>query len=480
MKKNLDFHFKLLSEEDLDKFGDFISSPYFNKLPRLTKVFQFIKKNYELVLKNKLTREDLSAFMYPGEPFKDSSIRKLISDFNKLIEKFAIQKELEADKVDYNLKLLKQLRKNRVEDKFDRLYKGIDLLNEEDRSEVDQYYENRMRLLCERFELMFHKSIKEKKDIFQKKSDMLDLEFVMKKIYLFEAMTSIRGVNKNISYHFTFFNEVDKYINSNKDFIMENEPELYRNYLQLRIQLTLDKNLLGELENIVYSKYAQKNILRPLIDLSNIYTYVGLRTPGLRSVYSRKNFEIYKYIEKNKLLSKFYINHINFVRAIQSGLSAKEFEWTKTFIDNYKNKIKPEFRDDVKNYSYGKLYYELKNYEKSLFYLTLVNFKDYYIYTNAKKMLLRTEYELGNNENVISQIESIQKFYNSHTEITDAYKIDTLNYILILNELAKLQLNSRNKSDKSFKKNKLLKNLEKNKNNIVYYNWLLEKITKLK
>jgi hypothetical protein len=150
------------------------------------------------------------------------------------------------------------------------------------------------------------------------------------------------------------------------------------------------------------------------------------------------------------------------------------------FIDIYKNKIEPEFREDVKNYSYGKLYYELKDYTKSLFYLSLVDFKDYYIYTNVKKMLLRVEYELGNNENVISQIENIQKFYNSHTEITDAYKINTLNYIMILNELAKLQLSSRNKTDKMFKKNKLFKNLEKYKNNIVYYNWLLKKISEVK
>jgi hypothetical protein len=297
LKKNLDFNLGILSKDELASFEDFINSPYFNKLPRLVKLFQFINKNYELIYKNKLNKENLSEFMYPNQPFKDTSIRKLISDFNKVIERFAIQKELEEDRVDYNLKLLKQFRKNRQKDKFDRLYKETELLNEEDHSEVDQYYENRMRLLCERFELLFHKSIKEKKDIFQKKSDMLDLEFIMKKIYLYEAMVSIQGINKEVSYNYTFLNEIDAYINSNKADIIKNEPELYRNYLQLKVSTEKDNlRLLNELEKFTYSAYSQNGILRPLIDLSNIFTHFQLNLKNQNNLYTRKNFEIYRYI----------------------------------------------------------------------------------------------------------------------------------------------------------------------------------------
>lgn len=422
--------------------------------------------------------------MYPNEPYKDASIKKLISDFNKLIERFAVQKELEEDKVNYSLTLLKQFRKNRLEDKFEKLYKEIELLNEDDRSEVDLYYENRMRLLCERFELQFHKSIKEKKDIFQKKSDMLDLEFAMKKIYLYEAMISIQLINREVKYDYSFMKEINDYIAINKKNIIRNEPELYRNYLQLKIYSDDDrKNLLDELEDFIYKHYDEKKILRPLIDLSNMFTYFALKYNHLHKPYVNKNFEIYKYIHETNLLNKLEnISHVNFWKAVQAGLNAKEYEWVKTFIDTYKNRIEPEFRDVLKNYSYGKLFYELKDYNKSLFYLSLINFKDYYIYTNAKKMLIRVEYELGNIENVITQIENIQKFYASHTEIADNYKINTLNYITIINELAKLRLKSykpAQKIDMAFKKNKLMKNLEKTKDNIVYYKWLCEKINEL-
>lgn len=482
MKKKLDLQLKLLIREDLSAFEDFVNSPYFNKLPRLVKLFQFVKKNYELISANKIFREDLSAFMYPGEPYKDASIKKLISDFNRLIERFAVQKELEEDKVNYNLNLLKQFRKNRLEDKFEKLYKDIELLNEDDRSEVDLYYENRVRLLCERFELLYHKSIKEKKDIFQKKSDMLDLEFAMKKIYLYEAMVSIETVDKKAKYNYTFLKEIDDYINLNKANIIKAEPELYRNYLQLRI--TTEKNnfeLLKELERFTYSAYSKEKMLTPLIDLSNMFTYAGLNSAELHSHYVHKNFQIYKYIDENNFLNNVkLIKHIDFAKAIQSGLAANEFEWTKNFIDKYKNKIELEFRNDMKNYSYGRVYYELKDYNKSLFHLALVNFKDYYLYTNSKKMLIRVEYESGNYERVLSEVENIQKFYNSHIEIPGIYKIDTLNYILIMGELCRYYLKNKSESERSFKKSKLLKKLEKNKNYIVYYNWLLEKINELK
>lgn len=482
MKQTLDLQLKLLSKAKLLEFEDFVNSPYFNKLPRLIKLFQFIKKNYDLISSNKATREDLSAFMYPNETYKDASIKKLISDFNKLIERFAVQRELEEDKIDYRLKFLKQLRKNHIEDKFDKLHKEAELLSEDDRSEVDIYYENRVRILNEKFELLFHKSIKEKKDIFQKKSDLLDLEFMTKKIYLYEAMVSIENINKQINYNYSFLDEIESFINSNKANIVKNEPELYRNYLQFKI--LADKGhpkMLNELEKFVYTAYPKDKIFRPLIDLSNMFTHAGLVFTQSHSLYTRKNFEIYKYIAEHELLNNTkYIRHIDFAKAVQAGLSAKEFEWTENFIDKYKNKIEPEFRDDMKNYSYGRLYYELKNYNKSLFHLTLVNFKDYYIYTNAKKILTRVEYELGNYERILSEIENIQKFYNSHTEIANIYKTDTLNYIYLLNEIVKYRVKNKSDKERAFKKSLLLKNLEKNKNNIIYYNWLSEKINELK
>ncbi len=59
--------------------------------------FNLLCKNLKAVKNDTLSKEDLFAMVFPGEPFNDSKIRHLKSDMCRLLEEYLVEKELKTD-----------------------------------------------------------------------------------------------------------------------------------------------------------------------------------------------------------------------------------------------------------------------------------------------------------------------------------------------------------------------------------------------
>ena len=84
---------KLLSKVEIERFGKFIRSPFFNSEPRFIKLYDFITSG-----KENITREKIAEEMFgKGTSTLDVRFRKLVSEFMKFFERFLSELEFEKD-----------------------------------------------------------------------------------------------------------------------------------------------------------------------------------------------------------------------------------------------------------------------------------------------------------------------------------------------------------------------------------------------
>lgn len=480
MKNEISELLSNISKEEFEKFGDFIRSPYFNKLPRLIKLYDYLNDRYRSADMESVTRESISQFMYPKEEFKNESIRKLLSDFGRLLEQFLAQEEFEKNEWDKKIYTLRGLRTRHYDDKFFKRLKEFKAGHENSTQEIDEFYETNTKLISEEYEYWFVSKFGDRNEINQEKSDALDYEFIAKKLFLFQYMLSREYVNKDLKFRYEFLEEIILLIEKNKTKVIAEAPEVYRNYLSLLFYLkNFDQKILKDLENFIdKTKYFKNRINKPYWDFINLCIYLT----NLGNVeYYKEIFTLLKLLDENEIiLEGKNLSHYYFKIAVHASIYKKEYDWLENFIKKYKKYIKYDFKEDMVNLSYSKLFLAKNEIAKSKEFAIKVTFKDYLHYISSKQILLRIAYEEEDFNIITSTIDTIRKYFSSHNEIPEVYRAGTEKFMDYVMKLSKIKEKFLLDENVDYDIDKFKKELKKENREVSFSDWLLEKANLIK
>ncbi|MEO8666095.1 MAG: hypothetical protein ABI462_11430, partial [Ignavibacteria bacterium] len=390
-------YFNDLTTDELYQFEKFVYSAYFTSQKNLVKLFNYLYMLYPKITSESLEKEKLSFEIYGEKKVNEQKIRKLISDFSMLMEKFYTYIEIENNNAGNEILLLSSLRKRGLSKRFEmncnQLYKQMDRSFSKD----DQHYLNRINLDNEKFYFNFGKSKREYNKYLQDKSDNLDFFYMFSKLHTFHEMLHSEGRrNKNNFYKKNLLSEILSNVKLNKEKIATEHPNLYIIYLVFMMFDTIDDNYLKELQGYLenYEKKFNKD------KLSYYYHYVTMYhiqkiNLGERE-YIPRVFEIYKKMREKKLfLMDKMITDEEFNNVVNNSLALKEYVWTGTFIEEYRKHLDPAFASAAYNLAKAKLIFYRKDYKNIFPYLNEVEYKDTVYYTNAKFQLELSEKNLG-------------------------------------------------------------------------------------
>jgi hypothetical protein len=163
----------------------------------------------------------------------------------------------------------------------------------------------------------------------------------------------------------------------------------------------------------------------------------------------------------------------DFMSVVLCGLHLKEIKWVKYFYDNYKSNIQHEFKRDTINLAYALIAFEEKKYKDCIGALGKMTYDSSYFYLKSKEYLVRSYYELGDIENIISVIDATKHYIKRHKDILS---IHYDRFTIFLNFITRLiKLNKRDKAEQKL----LMKELDKNRTTIAR-DWMIEKLIELK
>lgn len=464
---------KTFSEEELKKFDEFVSSPYFNKNSNILKLLGYIKKysdNYESV---KLEKEEAYAKIFPGRKYNDKVMKNLMSELLRLGERFLEQTRYEKNKAGRYNYLLEELLYRKLYSIFCSKIKEAEELSDDFKKDEVYFYNNlNLSSLKHDYDLLTRSGLE------KVHQEELTIDYLISFFFIWYFKYSYNLLNRKIGYNFdTDFNFIENVIEYIKKRDFKNKSLILMYYYVFMLSLRPDE------ENYFYEsrKLIEKNI-KQLSREEKYNLSIAVHSYCMRKIVGGETKFISDYFEigKDMVLNEAYcgtaekiIHPLTYKSIAKGGMYAGQFIWSFDFLNNYRQKLQPEFQDNIYNYCLAFCYFMKRDYVKSQEHLSLVNYENVYDKIEVKRLLLQIYYETGSTEELFSLADTFKHFLHNDKLVAEQQKKVNLNFINFLTSFYKLKIATDSRDDANRLKNEL--ETQKTYEKI----WLLEKINEI-
>lgn len=474
---------KTFSEDEIKKFHDYLSSPYFKKSDILIKIFNVIAKHHPDYKSPVLDKERLYKKIYPGMSYNKQNLKNRMAELTDKIRDFIAMERINNDEIRKKHAYIDELIVRKKYNLAGQSITGMMKAFEKDRILDAEYFLYKLQTLEK--ESMVHLLTDDKRTTPYftnlKKGDNLINYFF---IYLMMILHDIINLNKRwgVKEETNLSNEFMKNFDG-RSFLAHLKKIDYEHYNLLSIYYYMYMTLINDdeenylnLKNAIFEKFDdygredQFNFITFL--LNSIYNNPKLKTPK----FHREGFEINKIaLEKNIFFLEKYTTHFPsrlFWSICNNAVLVKEIDWLEKFVIEYTPKLRSEEQNNMYNYAMAKVHFEKKLYDNSITNLSKIDYSqilDGHDKINLRMMYLLNYYELGLDTAFFSLMDSYKHFLADSKEVPLMYKDALKSSLQYFSVIGKAKFDNKKVDYAVYKKAQLEKAL-------FYKNWLLEKM----
>lgn len=442
--------FLSFSREEKIACRKFVHSSYHNQREDVRFLYDYMGKNYA---KNwqLLRKEAVFAALFPDQPFDDKRMRYTMSFLLKCLENFLIQQAQEKRGGERDLLLAQAYQEKQLNKGVQQALKRARQRTETPQNRDISYYAHCYQLENSQYEFTTGQDRNTQLNV-TNWSQALDHAFLAKKLRQSCFALAHQSVYK-IEYDTGLLPVIIDYLEQQS--WLDEHPAIALYYYFYRALTSEDHH--------TYFQKLKKGILAsiqvfPAKEQYNLYltaiNYCIQRFNKGEEAYVQEVFELYQSgLEKEILLENGVISRYTFKNIAGIALRLGEFTWTEYFIEHYQSKLAPRYRTNYVHYNISKLHYSQKRYEEAMLRLQRVEYDDLFLNLDAKVMLLKMYYELGEWEVLDSLITSFRSFLSRKKAIGYHYE----NYRNIIRFTRKLlEVNHYDKNAKQQLKEEIL------------------------
>lgn len=471
-KSNLIAILKQLPKKDWREFRKFVRSPYFNQQDDIIRMFDYIDEAINILPPIALNREKVFKKVFPNEVFEEQKLRHKTSLLFKILKRYLTQAEFENDKIQTQQYLCNSFRKKGMLKFFKKeLVQSQHLLEQEIYRDSNFYFKN-YELGMEEAGFTIGKERKKTKN-FQSLADHLTISYVSSMLRLSCEIQSHQTLSNQI-YDLKLLPKILELVAS--DFYLE-VPTIYLYYHCYNAfgKLENNKTADSEIHFQEFKKLIQQHWkLFPPSEIRNIYLYainycIKRLNSGDRQ-FIREAFELFRSGLKNEtLLEEGILSSFTYKNITRLGMALSENEWVESFLENYKKYLSPRERENTWRYNLAFVYFQQTKYKQAMQLLLQVEFKDVLNNMDARRILLKSYFELKEYNALESLLDSFSRYIHRQKEI-GYHRENYLNFIRFVKKIIQGRMDDK-------------KNIEQLKQEIemtsglVEREWLLEKLS---
>lgn len=459
-----------LSVREQEQFQQFVNSPYFNQHEKTIQLLSTILK----AKSKNLDKEKVYKKLFPRKAYDEQVLYNTMSYLMKLFHRFLAFQHFEQQPFREQLYTMEAAYQNRQFDLFKnrahQLEKSLDKYTIKDsQTHFVRYRLNYLQGLYET-----ENNNRANTSYFQEMLGNFDKYYLAEKLRHSCLLTGQMLV-MNTEYNLYFLEDLMKYLHENWH-IYEQEPAINGFY-------TILKMLRDPSSDEHYLKL--KSMLTETIEqlspeaASELYTFAFnycIRQIGQgENQYQRELFQLYQQgLSTGALLVNDVLAEWDYKNITTLGSAMKEFEWTKNFLEEYKEKLSEKTRENAYNYNLARFYYSQQLYNDTLSLLLHVQFTEPQYHLGATDLLVRSYFALKNYEALLSLLETFRIYIIRNKKITTVDKKGYTNYCrftkrLVLLISSRITYTRRTYQDKV---NTLQQKIAQT-SNIKYKQWLL-------
>jgi hypothetical protein len=394
--------FAALTKKERAELTKALRSPFFNQREDLIAL-------WDLLCESKETPNKEAAFakIYPSEKYDIQKIYLLMSWLLGLIERVLVILQNEENKIDNALNRSVLYRKKGLEKHFQSSLSEIKNLQQKAGRQDAEYYREVYQLELEQYELT---SINRSADLnLQRLSDTLDIGFMVEKLRQSCFLLAHQAV-------------VQKDYNTGLLSLLLSHIEVQTELLEIpaiRTYYYCYRSLKEPAETAHFEAFSTA-----ILQYHNLFSESDIRDLYLMAVnycikkhnsgdenYARQGLDLYKkgltegFLLENNILSRFVYRNI-----VSWGLLFKEFDWTDTFIHDYRNRLERSYRDSMFSFCLARLEYSRRNYEAAMLLLQRAEYRDTLLALAAKTILMKIYYETDEFEALEAHLSSMKTY----------------------------------------------------------------------
>lgn len=396
---------KKLSQIELNRFQQFLASPFFNKRGDLILLYE------ELITHHSTAIDAVKMYkkLAPEKAYKAQDLRLLLSYLYKHLERFLIYENLFQKKENQVLELQKvevfqQLDLSKYAQKS--LQNAQDDLEKSTKRNAD-FFGKRYQLLEKGFEFSSVQNPSGEHE-FQQIVETLDVSFIATKL-----RQSCQSLSHQAIYKYSLQDQLMEYLIPYIEQYKLHQIPAIGIYYYIYLSLTNSENSVHfeQLQNQFYW-YSD---LFPDKELRDIHlmlvNYCVKQVNKNNFSYLRILLNLYRHGLKNGyIIEKGILSRFTYTNIVKIGIRCGELEWVQKFVKDFKNNLEKQYRESTYHINLASIAYATKDYDKALRYLQQYNFKNVILNLAAKVLQMKVFYELEEKEVLEAHLKAMEIF----------------------------------------------------------------------
>ncbi|MEQ1747418.1 MAG: hypothetical protein ABMA02_18450 [Saprospiraceae bacterium] len=362
-----------------------------------------------------LSPERLFAAAFPGKPYDNRALRHTMSYLLDVVRRYLAFSEMETAPADRHFYLCRALRR-----------RGLDemLVNEWSRAEnqMHEASERDARWHFDRYDL--HQERLEARAP-RERSATLDLQPLHNHLTVFYLSEMLRQACSALTHQAIGAQPYDKNLLQTVMSLAENGDWL-NNYPAVAMYYHLCRALLEPEQPAHFESW--KTVLAAHTEQFAPVELRGLHLLGINYCIRRMNsgekpfvreaFELYRSGLKKELLAESgWLSGFTYKNIIRIGTALGEHDWVQEFFEQYKPALHPRERDALYRYNLAFLYFQKQDFARAMPLLQQLELEDRLNLLDARRMLLRSYYELGEHKALDSLLTSFSAFLRRQKDL---------------------------------------------------------------
>lgn len=406
------------SKKEMTRFFEFCHSPYHNKHKGVRALVKYLEKKYPDFSAKSCSKKKLLTRI---SGIKETDLPLIFTYTKRVLDAFLMIEEMDKDSSGKSIALLRQLREHKIYQSYEKeqrktanafftpAWGSIDVLKDQYQLayEADKYYQ----------------VISRRKDdsSLQKKQQFLDYFYIAEKLKDAVEML-LREQILQVQYSKRLLFSVVREVEENWD-TYQHIP-IIMVYFQV-YQLVESKEDRYYFQ-LIESLEAQHKVLDrgELIYIYNILqNYCIQKINANHKVFLLELFKLYQSeLEMDLLLEEGVLLEWHYKNIVTTALRLGELDWTANFIEEYKHQLNPDAYENAYRFNLAALSHARGDYGKVLELLVTLEYIDLRYNLGAKALLLRTYFEMGETDSLVSLSSAFKQFLKRNKLLSETRK----------------------------------------------------------
>ncbi|MCI4667388.1 MAG: hypothetical protein MRZ79_04445 [Bacteroidia bacterium] len=189
-------------------------------------------------------------------------------------------------------------------------------------------------------------------------------------------------------------------------------------------------------------------------------------------------FRLYQFqLSQEIIFQEGLLDHSDYKNIVTVAIRLEEFEWAEDFIQHFRERVEPAYRDNVYQFCQANIFEAKGAYTAAIGFLSKVTFSDVFYEISSRLLLLRMYYKLRDWEGLFYSTGALERFLKRSQSISRDRKSAHLAFVWAIRALGKLMEKRESLVPKEFeRKRSLLQEKILAKGNMTQLKWVVDEL----